>query len=55
MKTIAQAYDTQDKEDFYQFLRSLDALKASMEGGEKTVILDRDSQLVKVLYGEDLK
>lgn len=55
MKTIAQAYDTQDKEEFYQFLRSLDALKASMEGGEKTVILDRDSQLVKVLYGEDLK
>ena len=55
MKTIAQAYDTEDKEDFYEFLRSLDALKASMSGKEKTVILDRDSQLAKILYGEDLK
>ena len=54
MKTIAGAYDTEDKESFYQFLRSLDALKESLTGGEKTIILDRDSPLARVLYGEGL-
>ena len=54
MKTIAGAYDTEDKESFYQFLRSLDALKESLKGGEKTIILDRDSPLARVLYGEGL-
>ena len=55
MKTIAGAYDTEEKESFYQFLRSLDALKESLTGGEKTIILDRDSPLARVLYGEGLE
>ena len=54
MKTIAKAYDTEDKEDFYEFLRSLDALKETLTGEEKTIILDRDSALVRVLYGEGM-
>lgn len=52
MKKISEAYDTQEKQSFYSFIRGLDALKASMSGEEKTVILNRDSDLVKVLYGE---
>ncbi len=51
MKTLQDAYNTQDKADFYQYIRSLDALKKSMQGGDKTIILDKDSELAKILYG----
>ncbi len=52
MKTLAEAYNTPEKADFYNFIRSLDALKVSMSGkGEKTIILDKDSELAKILYG----
>ncbi len=56
MKTLAEAYNTPEKADFYNFTRSLDALKASMSGkGEKTIILDKDSELAKILYGAGIK
>ncbi len=51
MRTLTQAYDTQEKADFYNFIRSLDALKKSFSGGNKTLILDKDSELVQILYG----
>ncbi len=51
MKILQEAYNTKDKADFYNFMRSLDALKAALAGGEKTILLDKDSELVKILYG----
>ena len=51
MKILQEAYNTKDKEDFYSFTRSLDAFQISPSGGEKTIILDKDSELVKILYG----
>ena len=52
MRLLAEAYDTQDKKDFYEFSLALDALKASLNGDEKTVILDRDSALARILMGK---
>ena len=52
MRLLAEAYDTQDKKDFYEFSLALDALKASLNGDEKTVILDANSELAKILMGE---
>ena len=52
MKILQEAYNTKDKEDFYSFTRSLDAFQKSLSGGDKTIILDKDSELVKILYGE---
>ncbi len=52
MRILQEAYNTDDKSDFYKFTRSLDALKKSLKKGEKTIILDKDSELVKILYGE---
>ena len=49
MRLLAEAYDTQDKKDFYEFSLALDALKASLNGDEKTVILDANSELAKIL------
>ena len=51
MRMLAQAYDTQDKKDFYEFTLALDALKKSLTGSEKTVILDADSDLAQILSG----
>ena len=51
MNILKDAYNTQDKADFYNFQRSLDALKTSFAGGNKTIVLDKDSELVKILYG----
>lgn len=50
MKEIAAAYDGDMKADFYSFTRSLDALKNSVKGGNKTVILDKDSPITQIFY-----
>ena len=51
MRLLAEAYDTADKKDFYEFTLALDALKASLNGDEKTIILDGNSELAKILMG----
>ena len=51
MRMLAEAYDTEDKKDFYEFTLALDALMQSLTGGEKTIILDADSDLAEILMG----
>lgn len=52
MKILAQAYGEPDRQEFYSFVRSLDALKASMQGGDKTVILSADSPIAQIFEGK---
>jgi membrane protease subunit HflC len=52
MRLLAEAYNTADKKEFYEFTLALDALKQSLTGEEKTVILDEDSELAKILMGQ---
>ena len=49
----AEAYDSEDKKDFYEFTLGLDALKASLntEKNTKTVIIDSNSLLGQLLIG----
>jgi len=49
MRILAEAYNSSDKRDFFIFMRGLEALKTSLVGDEKTVILDADSELAKLL------
>ena len=51
MRMLAEAYDTADKKDFYEFTIALDALQQSLSGDEKTIILDADSALAQILTG----
>ncbi len=51
MRLLAEAYDSQDKKNFYEFILALDALKTSLSGEENTIILDKDSQLAQILAG----
>ncbi|MBP5292364.1 MAG: protease modulator HflC, partial [Lachnospiraceae bacterium] len=45
MRILSGAYDTSEKADFYNFIRSLDALKESLKGQGQTIILGKDSEL----------
>ena len=51
MRMLAEAYNTADKKDFYEFTLALDALKQSLSGDENTIILDKDSALAQILLG----
>ena len=62
MRLLAAAYDTPEKQEFYAFIKSLDAVKASLtatagEQGtnkEKTIVLGPDSDLARILSGAGL-
>ena len=49
MRMLAEAFNTDDKKSFYQFTLALDALRASLSGADKTVVLGADAELVKML------
>ncbi len=51
MRLLAEAFDSADKKEFYEFTLALDALKKSLTGTEKTIVLDGDSELAKILAG----
>ncbi len=51
MRLLAEAFDTPEKQEFYRFVLALDAMAASLTGDEKTVILDGDSELARILMG----
>jgi membrane protease subunit HflC len=50
MKTLSDAYNTEEKAEFYNFMRSLDAFEESLGKGEKTIILDKNSELARMFY-----
>ena len=51
MSMLAEAYNTPEKKEFYEFILALDALQQSLTGSEKTIILDADSDLAQILAG----
>ena len=48
MRILSEAYADASRTEFYSFVRSLDALKESMKGGNKTVILSEDSPIAEI-------
>ena len=53
MRILQEAYNTPEKAEFYNYLRSLDALKMSFSGkGEKIIMLGKDSELGRIIYGQ---
>ena len=50
MKILSDAYNDPSKAEFYEFVRALDAAKASLSNGENVLVLDKDSPLVDVFY-----
>ena len=48
MKVLSSVYADQQRSDFYTFVLSLDAAKASLVGENKTLILDEDSPIAQI-------
>lgn len=53
MRILSRAYNDESKADFYNFVRSLDALKTSLKGQNKTIILDKNNEIARILSGEN--
>ena len=51
MRILSEAYNDESKADYYNYIRSLDALKSSLKGSNKTIILNEDSELARILQG----
>lgn len=51
MQILSQAYNDASKADFYNFVRSLDAAKASLKNGNNTLLLDKSSPITQIFYG----
>lgn len=52
MKILQEAYNSADKASFYEYVRGIDSLKKSLLGsGNRTIILDKNSELVQILQG----
>lgn len=53
LRILQEAYNSPEKAEFYEFMRGLESLKSSLSGsGKKVLVLDKDSELVDILYGE---
>ena len=48
MKILSTVYNDESRSEFYTFVRSLDAAKASLVGKNKTVILSEDSPMADI-------
>ena len=48
MKKLSEVYADEARSDFYTFVLSLDAAKASLVGENKTLILDEDSPIAQI-------
>lgn len=51
MKILSKAYNNEKKADFYSFVRQLDAVKATLKKGENTIVLDKNSPIAEIFYG----
>lgn len=50
MRILSEAYADESRQEFYSFVRSLDALKLSMSGENKTVFLSPESPIAQIFY-----
>ncbi len=50
MKILSDAYNNKEKAEFYTFVRQLDAVKATLKGGDNTIVLDKNSPIAEIFY-----
>ena len=53
MRILSETYGEEGRTEFYSFVRSLDALRNSMKGENKTVILSSDSPIAQIFDGAE--
>ena len=50
MRILSDAYNDEDKADFYSFVRQLDAMEATLKNQGNTIVLDKDSPIAELFY-----
>lgn len=50
MRILSEAYDEEGRQQFYSYVRGLDAVKYSLQGNNKTIILSPDSPIAQIFY-----
>lgn len=50
MRILSEAYNDENKADFYAFVRQLDAVKATLANGDNTIVLDKNSPIAEIFY-----
>lgn len=53
MRILSDAYSDPGRGEFYTFIRSLEAARASLTGANKTLILSEDSPIARIFYQID--
>ncbi len=53
MRILSEAYSNNSRSEFYSFIRSLEAARASLSGKDKTLILSADSPIAQIFYQID--
>lgn len=48
MRILSAAYNTQEKADFYEFVRALDMAKKALTGSNKTLVVGADSPIAQI-------
>ena len=48
MRILSEVYDTDEEAEFYTYMIALDALKTSMTGEQKTLVLPKDSPIAQI-------
>lgn len=51
MRILAEAYGDESRQDFYAFVRSIEALKESFKGEDKTIVLPSSSPVARLFMG----
>ena len=51
MRILSAAYDTQEKADFYEFVRALDMARSSLTDKNKTLVVGSDSPIAQIFDG----
>ena len=54
MRILSEVYDTPEEADFYEFMRALDMARASLKGGNKTLVVSSDSPIAKIFQGSGI-
>lgn len=50
MRILSTAYSNAERSEFYTFIRSLEAVRASLSGSDKTLILSKESPIAQIFY-----
>lgn len=51
MRILAEAYGDESRQEFYSFVRAIEALEESFKGENKTIVLPSDSPVAKLFMG----